>query len=207
MKEQFLFDVKTIVEIEEIPHDLVINWDQTGIHYIPVSSWTMEKEGAKRVEIAGVDDKRQITAVFAASLAGDFLPVQLIYKGTTPRCLPTVTFPQDWHTTFSSNHWANESTMVDYVDKILVPYINEKRSELKLEPEYPALVLFDQFKGQMTEGVLKKLDENHIHRVFVPCNCTDRLQPLEVSVNKAAKRRPASRASRSEVERCEANRC
>ena len=39
----------------------------------------------------------------------------------------------------------------------------------------------------MTESVLKLLDENHIHRVAIPANCTDRLQPLDVSVNKAAK--------------------
>ncbi len=133
IKEQFLLDVKTVVEMEEIPHDLIINWDQTGIHYIPVSSWTMEKEGAKRVEIAGVDDKRQITGVFGASLTGDFLPVQLIYTGKTQRCLPSIKFPCDWHITFSCNHWANERTMLDYVDKILVPYISKKRKELKLE--------------------------------------------------------------------------
>ena len=48
VKEQFLFDVKVVVEMEEIPHDLIINCDQTGIHYITVGSWTMEKEGAKR---------------------------------------------------------------------------------------------------------------------------------------------------------------
>ena len=122
-----MFDVKTVVEMEEIPKDLIINWDQTDMHYIPVSSWTMEKEGAKRVKIAEVDDKRQITAVFGASLTGDFLPVQLIYKGKTPRCLPTVTFPACWQSTFSHNHWANEHTMLEYVDIILVPYISKKR--------------------------------------------------------------------------------
>ncbi len=37
-KDQFLCDVKVVVEMEEIPHDLIINWDQTGIHYIPVRS-------------------------------------------------------------------------------------------------------------------------------------------------------------------------
>jgi hypothetical protein len=62
-KAQFIFDVRAIVEIEEIPCELLINWDQTGIHYVPVSSWTMAKEGSKRVEIVGIDDKRQITAV------------------------------------------------------------------------------------------------------------------------------------------------
>ena len=56
LKEQFLFDVKTITEMEDIPADFVLNWDQTGIHYVPVSSYTMEKEGSKRVEIAGIEN-------------------------------------------------------------------------------------------------------------------------------------------------------
>ena len=65
-------DIKNVVELDEIPPQLIINWDQTAIHYVPVGSWTMELEGAKRVDIAGKDDKRQITAVFAGSMAGDF---------------------------------------------------------------------------------------------------------------------------------------
>ena len=80
LKTQFLLDIKVVVEMDEIPPALVINWDQTGIHYVPVASWTMDKEGSKRVEIVAVDDKQQITAVFAGSLAGDFLPPQLISK-------------------------------------------------------------------------------------------------------------------------------
>ena len=66
-----------MIEMEEIPEDLVMNWDQTGIHNVPVSSYTMEKEGAKRVELVGIDDKWQITAVFAGTMAGHFLPLQL----------------------------------------------------------------------------------------------------------------------------------
>ena len=42
---------------DEIPLALIINWDQTGINYVPVGSWTMEVEGTKRVEIIGKDDK------------------------------------------------------------------------------------------------------------------------------------------------------
>ena len=61
----------------------------------------MEKEGSKRIEIVGSDDKRQLTAVFGASLAGDFLPPQLVYKGKTSPCLPVgVKFPSDWDLTY-----------------------------------------------------------------------------------------------------------
>ena len=38
------------------------------MNYIPVSSWIMEEEGSKRVEIAGMNDKQQITMVLAVSI-------------------------------------------------------------------------------------------------------------------------------------------
>ena len=103
-KDQFLIDVKTIVTLEEVPLELIINWDQTAMHYIPVSSWTMEAEGSKRVEINGIDDKRQITAVFACSMDGSFFPMQLVYQGKSQKCHPSFQFPNDWHITHSPNH-------------------------------------------------------------------------------------------------------
>ena len=54
IKREYLFDIKLIVAIEEVPPCLIINWDQTGIKYVPVSNWTMAPYGAKKVEIAGI---------------------------------------------------------------------------------------------------------------------------------------------------------
>lgn len=125
-KSQFVFDVQSIVELEEIPRDLIINWDHTGVHYVPVGSWTMAKEGSKRVEIAGIEDKRQITAVLAGTMSGKFLPPQVIYAGKTPRCLPSVEFPKDWDITYTPNHWANEATTECYIQKILLPLRKRK---------------------------------------------------------------------------------
>ena len=124
MKIQFLFDIKVMIEMEDIPVDLMINWDQTGIHYVPVLSYTMEREGSKGVEVAGI--KRQITAVFAGTMSGIFLPIQLIYQGKTHKCLPSIEFPANWHVTFTKNHWSNENTKVDYLEKVLFPYIELK---------------------------------------------------------------------------------
>ena len=103
--------------MEEVPQALIVNWDHTGLKYVLVSSWTMAKEGSKRVEISGIDDKRQITAVFAVTLDGSFLPIQLIYYGKSHACLPSTKFPSDWHITYSHNHWANENTSMDYIKK------------------------------------------------------------------------------------------
>ena len=39
-------------------HELILN---SVINYVPVSNWTMAKQGSKKVNIAGVDDKWQIS--------------------------------------------------------------------------------------------------------------------------------------------------
>ena len=174
LKNPFIFDISSIIQMEEIPTQLIINWDQTGIHYIPVSNWTMALEGSKRVEITGVDDKRQITAVFAGTLLGEFRPPQIIYQGKTVKCLPSTESPQDWHVTFSKNHWSNEVTMTTYIQKVLFSYIESKRSQLKLAADAPALVIFDRFKAQCTVKILSILRDAHIH-VAIVSHCTDRL--------------------------------
>ena len=89
--------------------------------------------------------------------------------------------------TYSENHWANENTTRHYIMNILLPYLQGKRKELKLLPTYRAFALFDIFKGQCTEEIFKLLDSNDISVVMIPPNCTDRLQPLDVSVNKSVK--------------------
>ncbi len=83
-----------VTVMEEIPCELILNWDHTGISIVPGSSWTMELKGSKRVEIVGISDKRQITAVFCGTAAGHFLPLQFIYQGETRACLPVHKFPR-----------------------------------------------------------------------------------------------------------------
>ena len=95
VKEQFLLDVNAVVEMKDIPQELILNWDQTGISIVPGSTWTMEAKGSKWVKIVGTSDKQQFTVVFCGALTGEFLPPQLIYQGKTPACLPCYKFPND----------------------------------------------------------------------------------------------------------------
>ena len=169
--------------MEEVPCQLIITWDHTAMKMVPAMSWTMEKKGTKRVEIAAIEDKRQITVLFGCTMAGDVLPLQLIYGGTTQKCLPKIRFPSDWHITCTANHWSNESTMIEYVKRIIIPYVTRKRQELGLTVDQSALAVFNFFKGQCTEEIFKPLDDNNILYVLVPANCTDRCQPLDLSVN------------------------
>ena len=77
--------------------------------------------------------------------------------------------------------------MKSYIQLIIVPYVQEKRKQLGLADSQLALVILDEFKGQTTDTVLSLLGQNNIEYVLVPPNCTDCLQPLDVSINKPVK--------------------
>ena len=99
----------------------------------------------------------------------------MIYGGKTPACIPKVDFPSSWHITYTAKHWANEDTVLGYIHSVLVPYIVDTCTELKLPQSSPALAIFDHFSGQLTERVKDVLESNNILFVYVPPNCIDRL--------------------------------
>lgn len=126
-------------------------------------------------------------ATFAGTLGGDFLPMQLIYGGKTDMCHPKYTFPDNFDITHSENHWANQDTMTRYIKNIIIPYVDKIKDELDLPLGKKALVIFDCFRGQLSAEFLELLKSNRLVYVCVPPNCTDLLQPMDLSVNKPAK--------------------
>ena len=74
-----------------------------------------------------------------------------------------------------------------YIHNIILPCLSETRSKLKLPSDHPALLLFDNFKGQCTKKLLKVFDSSNVTIVLISAKCTDRLQPLDLSVNRVAK--------------------
>ena len=108
----------------------------------------MAAQGSKRIEVAGLDDKCQITATFAASLDSTFLPVRLLYQGKTKRSHPKCTFTDRFNIFHTPNHWANEETCHRFMEKIIFPYIRKAR----VTPSQKALVIVDNFTGQTTPG-------------------------------------------------------
>ena len=170
-----------------IPPELVINLDETGLPIVPVSQWTFADKGSKQIPVTGLDDKRQITGLLACSLSGELLPPQMIYQGTTDRCHPRFSFPPGWDIFHSSTHWSTHTTMVRYVEKILQPYCAQKKKELALSVEQKCLVVMDVYKAHRTPDVLQVLEANGFLLSFVPANCTSELQPLDLSINRMVK--------------------
>ena len=73
--------------------------------------------------------------------------------------------------------------MLNYIDKIIVHYVNCKQKELQQPSNFPALLLFDHFSGQTSQAIFDMLEKHHLMYVLIPKTCTDRLQPMDLSVN------------------------
>ena len=176
------------MEQHKIPPALIVNFDQTPIKYVPVGNESLAEKGTTNVTIEGSGDKRCITGTFAISLAGSFLPIQLIYAGKTTQSIPKFKFPAGFSLSANPKHFSNTQESLKYLKEIIIPYMQNQRLEHDLPDDQMSLVIMDVFKGQMTAPVLECLKENNVCFVNVPPNMTKYYQPLDLTVNGYAKR-------------------
>ena len=157
VKDGFLQRIKSAVEAHSLPHDLIVNVDETGLPIVPVRSYTLEVCGEKQVSVTGNDDKRQITAVLGCSLSGKLHPPQLLYESKTDRCHSSISFPADWDIFHTESHWSNSASVIRYIDNVLQPYFQKQKEMLNLPAEQKSLLIFDVFRAHRTEDVLHHL--------------------------------------------------
>ena len=75
---------------------------------------------------------------------------------------------------------------MQYITDIIVPYVKGCREEIG-DHSQSALVIMDNFKGQVTNSISALLEAHNIHVCLLPANTTDLLQPMDITVNKPAK--------------------
>ena len=149
-EEKFTFQraISTAVLENDTPRDLIIDLDQTPLGYVSPGKYTFCMRGSENVPIKVMDGKRQITATFAVSATGEFLPIQVIYQGKTKRCLPKFQFPKSFHVTYTPNHWSILEKCLDFFKNIIFSYLKKVKQQLGYPDEQWSLVIMDCFRGQ-----------------------------------------------------------
>jgi len=166
--------------------------DQTGVHLVSASKHTYEMLNAPDVAVVGAEDKRQITACVAASLRGDLLPLQLIFQGKTARSLPAATpasIAARVDITHSDNHWSTQETMRGWIQRVLLPFSERMIETHELASNAHILLLLDAWAVHRSAEFRDWLAREHprIHLVYVPSNCTSRLQLADVALQRPFK--------------------
>ena len=89
--------------------------------------------------------------------------------------------------TQNPSHWANETTSLELLSKIVVPYVIRTRERLGLPKSQKWLLICDVFKAQWTDEVQEAVWKSAGCMVSVPNNWTSYFQPFDISVNKPCK--------------------
>ena len=151
------------------------------------NDWSLKTEkNSQSVLIKGLTDKRNMTLTFVISLAGEFLPMQVIYQDKAKASLPrNFIFPKEFCLTQNPKHYSNKEETLKLIDSVINPYLIQTRQHLKLSPTQKAILIWDAFRGQKTERVLPKLAKRV---VSVPAKMTSFSQPLDLTINGQAKK-------------------
>ena len=74
-----------------------------------------------------------------------------------------------------------------FLEQIIFPYLEMVKRGNRYPDEQYALIIMDTFKGQDNDRLRELCSENYYEVAIVPHNLTKKFQPLDISVNKAAK--------------------
>lgn len=93
------------------------------------------------------------------------------------------------HLTFSDNHWSSLTTMQQWVTKLLLPYAERCIQRFELNSNAHILLVLDCWAVHKSEEFRRWLRTQHprIHLVFVPANCTSKLQVADVTLQRPFK--------------------
>ena len=90
-------------------------------------------------------------------------------------------FPGSFHIIHSSNYWSNEPILIDYLKKLIFPYLEKKMQRFKTGEKCKGatLLIFDVLKGQATSVVKELLQKIDIVVIHVPINYKNLFQPFD----------------------------
>eukprot|EP01084_Bolivina_argentea_P179875 310799_1 len=170
-------------------HDM--NADESLIPMVPKSDYTMDEQGSTEVLGERMDDKRGVTGFFLGAKTGEGAKVQCIYEGKTDRCHPRCDEPDNVVFDHSENHWSDPDTTHGFVEDVLLPFYESQRRKYHLPYGSHALLRWDVYYTHRLDDILLHLQNKYpfIHIVFVPAGETDKLQQMDVAVNKPMKGR------------------
>jgi hypothetical protein len=173
------FIARVNVLMKRYPADRIINIDETNWRTVAPGFLTWGVKGAESAHCnIDNDDKEGVSVIAAINAAGEKLPLTVIGKGKTRRCLAGYQLPETVWVNYSDSGW----TTLD----IMCRYFADLRRRL-FPDGAPVLVILDTYSAHRSEIVREIARLWGIDLVFIPPGCTDRLQPLDRKVFGALK--------------------
>ena len=167
------------------PED-VLNMDQTPIPYSFPSSRTLEKKGAKTINVrTSTTDTKRATLAATVTASGKLLTPFLIFKGKTNGRIANrelQTYPDECIYACQEKAWMDESMMNKWIDLVLIPWKNSR------DPSITPLLILDAYLVHMMGSIVNRIQALGIEVQHIPAGCTYLCQPVDVGINRSIKK-------------------
>ena len=176
-----------MLNIDEFNLQRILNVDETPIYMDMTYNKTIEKKGAKNIEIITTGgEKIRISAILSISGDGKKLPPVLIFKakpgGKLAKKLNAIEIVKQKKIFVycQANAWCDYRIFKDWLKYIFIPYQN-------CNVKKTCLLILDKAPSHCGEEILNYMNEQKIKRIFIPGGLTRKLQPLDIGINKQFK--------------------
>jgi hypothetical protein len=186
---QFIAVMRPIVSAPNMEQKWIINMDQTPVFLSMHPTQTLDLQGNSTVNSRRTSDSgSRFTVSLAISANGDKLKPFAIFKGKPNGRIVNREFPNNPYRDrvalcCQDAAWQDANNMLQWIDVILVPYLQEKAQGV------PALILLDAFSAHWTPTVEARLIQLGLQGYKVPPGCTCVTQPIDVGIGKPFKDR------------------
>ena len=161
--------------MHHFPETMMINMDETPLHFDMPGSRTVDKKGCREVHIRSTGaEKHRLTLILACTAAGDMLPPMVIFKGK--RALKNLHTPGSVVVTVQPKGWNDSELTTLWIQKVLCRHTAKQH----------ALLVWDTFTGHMTEEVAEELQKNNITVAVIPGGCMHQQNPAFGCMSKQA---------------------
>jgi hypothetical protein len=188
------------------PAVLIFNVDETPVFLDAPSNRTIDRIGAKTIEIGTTKhEKDRVSVVICISMDGAVLDALIIHKcyektvfKKKNNIFPAQVTHSDGVTArmwvgYSAKAYMNRCIMLKWLDQIFMAYVNTidaRHSQLSsgaVSGRRRSVLLMDNMGAHDTEEVEADLKQRDIHAVLLPPNTTPILQPLDQAFNRTFK--------------------
>lgn len=171
----FYKNLETVMKTHKFPAHRIYNQDETGVSTVQKRCQKVYgPKGVKQIGAATSAERgRTITAIFAMSASGHFLPPMLIYPRTRMTPLLERNGPPGALYACSPNGWSNND--------IFIKWLFHFKDHVHPTEDSPVLLIMDNHNSHVSIDVYKFCKSNFIHIVSLPPHTSHRLQPLDLT--------------------------
>jgi DDE superfamily endonuclease len=198
-------EVNGQMALYNIPHENVLNADETNVPFVPLSNTMLNVHGYKTISVRKPDSSQCATLMIGVSASGEKLPpfiiftgkisaashvgkfftkkneerVEALTAGTLHANSAIIGFPLNCVYGVQAKAWMDQCTMLIWVAQVWKPWADSKNGT--------TMLILDSFGVHMARDVVSAIEACDTIVLFIPGGFTSGLQTMDVRCNKPFK--------------------